>query len=103
MLSLQLSGLHMHANAHGEPSGLHGPHVHDLDSDGHDHRADVNILVFDSGIVWSTLSPLPLLILSFLLAVIWTPEAVRRPPVYHLRLRHRCRWRPPLRAPPLTL
>ncbi len=102
MLSLQMSGLHMHADTYGEPNGLHGLHVHDLDSDGHDHRADVDISVLDQGLVWSPLSPLCALILASLLALVWTPALVRPSPNRHLCVRHRTRWRPPLRAPPLT-
>lgn len=102
MLCLQMSGLHVHANAHDEASGLHGTHVHDLDSDGHDHSADVDVSVFDPGIVWSKLMPALVLAIAIILPVVWTLQTVWPPPLRMLSLRRRARWRPPLRAPPVS-
>lgn len=92
----------MHPNAHDEASGLHSTHVHDLDSDGHDHSADVDVSVLDLGIVWSKIMPVLLLAIAVMLAVVWTRQRVWPAPIRILSLRHRSRWRPPLRAPPLS-
>lgn len=102
MLFLQMSGLHVHADAHDEASGLHGTHVHDLDSDGHDHSADVDVSVLDLGIVWSKLMPVLLLTTAVILAIAWTRQTVWPPPIRVPSLRQRSGWRPPLRAPPLS-
>lgn len=102
MISLQMSGLHVHASAHQDASSLHGAHVHDLDSDGHDHSADVDVSVLDPGIVWSKLMPALMLAIAIILPVVWTRQTVWPPPLRMLSLRRRARWRPPLRAPPLS-
>ena len=102
MLCLQMSGLHVHANAHDEASGLHGAHLHDLDSDGHDHSADVDVSLLDLGIVWSKLMPVLLLAIAIILPVVWTLQTIWPPPLRMPSLRRRSRWRPPLRAPPLS-
>lgn len=102
MISLQMSGLHMHANAQDGASGLHGKHVHDLDSDGHDHSADTDVSVLDPGIVWSKLMPVLLLAILVILAVVWTRQMVWPRPARVLPLHRPPRWRPPLRAPPLS-
>ncbi|MDZ4728550.1 MAG: hypothetical protein SH820_01230 [Xanthomonadales bacterium] len=99
LLALQISGLHLHANPQGSGE-LHGSHVHDADSDGHDHRADTDIgyLEYSSGWV----KPLPFLFLTFAVFFLVVNYCRRIwAPVYSNFLhRSYLRWRPPLRAPP---
>lgn len=108
MLSMQMTGLHLHA---GEPAsntglhglhGLHGSHVHDVDSDGHDHSADVDVSLIDFGIVWSKIMPVLLAVFVTLPAIVWIVHTLWPPPAPLMALRRRSRWRPPLRAPPLS-
>lgn len=102
MFSLQISGLHMHVSVQGDASGLHGAHVHQLDTDGHDHGGDLDVSVLDPGTVWSKIMPVLLLAYSILLAVVWTRQWFWPPPQHIFSPRRRSRWRPPLRAPPLS-
>lgn len=102
MLSMQMTGLHLHASEPGSNTGLHGSHVHDVDSDGHDHRADVDVSLIDFGIVWSKIMPVLLAVFVTLPAIVWILHALWPPPAPLMPLRRRSRWRPPLRAPPLS-
>ncbi len=102
LLVLQSAGLHLHANIHTDGMQLHAEHVHDADPDGHDHSADVDVTIFELGTLWAKLAfLLPMLGLAL-------PAPVRRFRMLRLRLpvamarRSQERWRPPLRAPPLT-
>ena len=100
LLVFQSAGLHLHANPHTDGMQLHTEHVHDADPDGHDHSTDVDVTIFELGIVWAKL--------AFLLPVFGL--ALLMPPVrcwilrYSVRSspsrRGHLRWRPPLRAPP---
>ena len=103
MLSMQMSGLHLHAGDHHNDAALHGVHVHDVDPDGHDHSADVDVSVIDFGIVWSKIMPVLLSIFPVTLAIVWVLHTLWPPTTLLIPLRRRSRWRPPLRAPPLTL
>ena len=102
MLLMQMSGLHLHAGDHGDDAALHGAHVHDVEPGGHDHGADVDVSLIDFGIVWSKLMPVLMAILPTVLAVTWILHTLRPPPAPLMSLRRRSRWRPPLRAPPLS-
>ena len=102
MLSMQTSGLHLHAGDHGDDAALHGAHVHDVGPDGHDHTADVDVSLVDFAIVWSKIMPVLLAILPTALAIVWVLHALWPPPIPLTPLRRRSRWRPPLRAPPLS-
>ena len=102
MLLMQMSGLHLHAGDHGDDAALHGAHVHDVGSDGHDHTADVDVSLIDFGIVWSKIMPVLMVILPTALAIVWVLHTLWPPPTTLIPLRRRSRWRPPLRAPPLT-
>jgi hypothetical protein len=103
LLTLQSAGLHLHANVHTDGMQLHTEHVHDADSDGHDHSADVDVTIFELGMLWAKLA---LLLPSLGILVLLAPGSFRvcrytseRPPAQ----RRQARWRPPLRAPPVTL
>jgi hypothetical protein len=103
MLSMQMSGLHLHAGDHGDDAALHGAHVHDVDPSGHDHTADVDVPLIDFGIVWSKIMPVLMAILPTALAIVWVLHTLWPPSTTLIPLRRRSRWRPPLRAPPLSL
>ena len=102
LLTLQMSGLHLHVSADSQGGALHGTHFHDADPDehGHDHDADVDTLPFEPGTASSKLVPFLVTFVITLLAIIWTSETVWHPLVERLTSRCRSRWRPPLRAPP---
>jgi hypothetical protein len=104
LLSMQLSGLHMHVNSDGT-GGLHGTHVHETDNDGHGHahEHDTDVSLFELGTISGKLFlVLPLFLFVFLTfvhsgRVVWTFVAST------FQRRRRSRWRPPLRAPPLPI
>jgi len=102
MLLMQISGLHLHAGDHSNDASLHGAHVHDIAPDGHDHTADVDVSLIDFGIVWSKIMPVLMAILPTALAIVWVLHTLWPPPIPLIPLRRRSRWRPPLRAPPLS-
>ena len=102
MLLMQFSGLHLHAGDHVDDAALHGAHVHDVGPDGHDHTADVDVSLIDYGIVWSKIMPVLMAILPTALAIVWVLHTLWPPPIPLIPLRRRSRWRPPLRAPPLS-
>jgi len=103
LLGMQLSGMHRHADLQGESGGLHTTHVHDSGSDGHDHSADFDVSAFELGAKWSKLLTfLPSIVIA-LLAISWIVQTVWPPPSQRLTQRQRIRWRPPLRAPPLSI
>ena len=102
MLLMQISGLHLHAADHDDGAVLHGAHAHDVGPDGHDYSADVDVSLIDFGIVWSKIMPVLLAILPTVLAIVWVLHALWPPPTTLSPLRRRSRWRPPLRAPPLS-
>jgi hypothetical protein len=102
LLTMQISGLHLHVSAGSDSTALHGTHVHDAGLEGHDHDADVDVSSFEPATAWSKL----LLFLSgplfALLMVNWSGGSVWPPLTERLAIRWRSRWRPPLRAPPRT-
>lgn len=102
MLSMQMAGLHLHAGESGVDVGVHGAHLHEVDADGHDHSAAVDVTLVDLGIVWSKLMPVLLTVFPSILAIVWILQTLWPPPVRILPLRRRSHWRPPLRAPPLA-
>ena len=102
LLILQSAGLHLHANVHTDGMQLHTEHVHDADPDGHDHSTDVDVTIFEVGMLWAKLAfLLPALGLTLLLAPIrcWILHFSLEPSPAR---RRQSRWRPPLRAPPLS-
>jgi len=102
LLTMQMSGLHLHVSVDSQSGALHGTHLHDAvtDAHGHDHDGEVDVSSFEPGVAWSKLIPI-LVALIFALLSIWrTSKTVRHPLVERFRTRHRFHWRPPLRAPP---
>jgi len=102
LLTLQMSGLHLHAGADSESAVLHGTHVHDADPGGHGHRhdAETDVSSFEQGTGWFRLIPFLVILFFVLLTIVRTSRTVWPPRVECLSTRHRSRWRPPLRAPP---
>ena len=98
----QVSGLHMHVDKHGYTGSPHATHVHKGGADGHGHEHETDVNAIDLGAVAS--KPVLLLVAIALVIVMifnvcqWlAPEPVLVPVP-----RGRMRWRPPLRAPPLS-
>jgi hypothetical protein len=102
LLGIQLSGSHLHVNLQGDSGGLHGSHVHDSHSDGHDHSADVDVSVLELGTIWSKVITFLVPIAMMLLGIVWVIQTIWPAPRPRLSLLRRTRWRPPLRAPPLS-
>jgi hypothetical protein len=96
---MQVSGQHLHINLE-ESSGLHGTHVHVVETDGHDHEAetDVSLLELASGWVKTIAFLFLLVAIFFVVAPFGTQVWVSTAKVFH-PLKY-SRWRPPLRAPP---
>ena len=103
LLVMQISGLHLHVDPKGNDAGIHGTHVHQADPDDHDHSADIDVPLLEQlGISWSKLIPLLLACVFVFLAAVWVQLSLRAPPIQTGRVRQRLRWRPPLRAPPIS-
>ena len=102
LLTLQMSGLHLHLSADSQSGALYGMHLHDAapDGHGHDYDADIDTSLFEAGTASSKLVPFLVAFVFTLLAIIWTSEAAWPPLVERLTAYCRSRWRPPLRAPP---
>jgi hypothetical protein len=103
LLSLQFSGLHQHVDTQGQDNGIHGTHLHDVESDSHDHHADIDASFFELGARWSKTIPF-LIVLALNLLIIG--RATRSVSFLYNHLLQPCRqtrWRPPLRAPPLPI
>jgi hypothetical protein len=102
LLTMQMSGLHLHVSLDTQSGALHGAHLHDAASGehGHDHDAEIDVSSFESGITWSKLIPILVALIFALLPIIRTSTTVRPPLIERFPTRHRSRWQPPLRAPP---
>ncbi len=102
LLTMQMSGLHLHVSADSERAALHGTHLHDADPDGHGHGhdAETDVSPFDTGAAWSKLIPFLVTLIFVLLTIVSAGKPVWPPRVERLSTRRRSRWRPPLRAPP---
>jgi hypothetical protein len=88
LLTMQVSGQHLHVNAEGQGGALHGLHLHHahMDGHGHDYDAEIDVSLFDKGsTTWTKLAPFLVGLVVVLLVIIRTGTT---------------RWRPPLRAPP---
>ena len=103
LLFLQLSGLHLHVDALGGDAGVHGTHAYQEISSDHDHSAEVDVELLEQlGISWSKLIPLISQVI-LLLAALWIVRPLLSPPLKLGKARSRHHWRPPLRAPPISL
>jgi hypothetical protein len=109
LLTMQVSGLHLHVGASGSEPGLHGTHAHQVvTSDhghehGHGHSAEVDIQLLEQlSISWSKLIPLISQVIFFL-AVLGLVRLLWSPPIKSGNASRRLHWRPQLRAPPTSL
>ena len=102
LLTLQMSGLHLHVSGDSQSGALQGTHLHDADHDGHgqDHDAEIDVSPFEQGVTWFKLIPILVALIFVLLSIRRTSTMVWPQLVEHFPTRHRSRWRPPLRAPP---
>lgn len=101
LLSLQISGLHQHAGTQAVNADTPGTHLHDINTDGHEHDSEIDISFFELGVTWSKTLPFLVALVSLLLVISRTAQLVLFPNYERLKPRKRSRWRPPLRAPPL--
>lgn len=102
LLGMQFSGLHLHVNPEGS-GGLHGTHIHGADPDGHDHEADTDVSPFELGTGWTKLLSFLIPFVFIMLAAVQPGKLVWKPITRCLHSRGFSRWRPPLRAPPITV
>jgi len=102
LLTMQMSGLHLHVSVDTQSGAVLGTHLHDAvpDGHGHDHDAEIDVSSFEPGVAWSKLIPILVLLILALLPIIRTSSTLRPPLVERFPTRHRSHWRPPLRAPP---
>jgi hypothetical protein len=113
LLVLQFSGLHLHADAGGNDAGLHVAHLqhvvaenhsHHGTVDAHDHGAETNVLLADQ--LSASWAKLIALLIGFMIAVLLCLRLLTRlrlAPTRPRKVQHLERWRPPLRAPPISL
>jgi hypothetical protein len=102
LLTMQLSGVHLHVSVAHQSSTLHDAHLHNAGIDGHDndHDPELDVSPFEPGVSWFKLIPFIVCLVFVLLASILASRTVWPPLLERLPERHRSRWRPPLRAPP---
>jgi len=115
LLVMQLSGMHFHVDENGKDAGVHAAHHHQVDpehhqdhhplSSVHDHKPEIDISSTELlGLIWTKLIPA---IMACVLATIIVSIGLHQPILALLRaptrVRRRSRWRPPLRAPPISL
>ncbi len=103
LLSVQLSGLHMHINLQGDDGEPHTTHVHESDPDGDDHSDDIEVSVFELGSAWAKVMVFIMPVAVVLLGITWLVQAPWPFLVQRLTLKRSARWRPPLRAPPASI
>lgn len=103
LLFAQAFGTHLHVNDEGGDAGLHGLHIHETDHHDHEHHGDTDVSVLEkAGTWWSKLPLVVLAALAVFAAAVWIKTrtgAILEP---FTKPRRRSRWRPPLRAPPVT-
>lgn len=101
LLAVQTMGLHLHVDAAGNGQGLHGTHPHHGHSD-HGHDLDLDGSKLELGNVWSKTVAPPITV-PFALEVPVADRAGSWPILSKPDIPESPRrWRPPLRAPPLT-
>ena len=103
LLGLQLSGLHMHVDAHGYSGAPHGTHVHEGGTDPHDHEHETDVTIVELGTIASK-HLLFLIAVGFSLVILFSVSR-RLTPIHEplIATGRRVRWRPLLRAPPRPL
>ncbi len=104
VISLQFSGLHLHASSKSHTAGLHGAHIHQAETTthGHEHDADRDVTLFE--VLTGSAKHMPFLValLTVLLFTGILSNTFGLPVMRVVFQSRRQRWRPPLRAPPAT-
>jgi hypothetical protein len=110
---MQFSGLHMHADANGQDAGLHLTHLHSAapevhshhgNPDGNDHGAEIDVSLAEQlSTSWTKLTPLLIVFVAAVLFHLRSHTRLKSSPTHSGNGRRRERWRPPLRAPPISL
>ncbi|MEQ8206919.1 MAG: hypothetical protein RIA65_12135 [Woeseia sp.] len=106
LLALQFSGLHLHLHAlnGGDASEENVAHLHVAvpDLDEHEYDADVDVSLFELGSTAQKSMPFIVAIAAAILLLLWVYKVSWPVPVNSFRFMCRPRWRPLLRAPPLS-
>lgn len=115
-LVMQSSGMHFHVDEHGKDAGVHSAHQHLIDSEDHqdhhhqlsnvhEHKAEIDISSQEMlGSIWTRLIPaIMTCALVTTIASIGLHQPIRSLLRAPARVRRLSRWRPPLRAPPISL
>lgn len=114
LLVMQLSGMHFDVDEDGSYVGLRTDHQHQIAPERHSphdevgnvhiHKAEVDVSLPEQlSTTWSKLIPVIIASAIAIIFVVWLhqPSLVPlRPPT---RIRRHAHWRPPLRAPPISL
>ena len=113
LLTIQVSGLHLHVDEDGHDAGIHAVHLHQVgpenhthhqDGDLHDHSAEVDVSILEQlSASWSKLIPLLIACVISAYLGLRLQQSLRTPSRQPGKIRHREHWRPPLRAPPISL
>ncbi|ANO52531.1 hypothetical protein [Woeseia oceani] len=105
-LALQFSGLHLHLHAANAAHSAEGNVAHlrvaMTDFDAHESEADVDVSLFELGSTAQKSMPFIVALVAAVLLLLWTYKVSWPIPVNSFRFMCRPRWRPLLRAPPLT-
>ena len=114
LLSTQMSGMHFHIDEDGQGAGIHTSHQHQIqpatdhhhnEADYvHNHSVEVDVSLPEQlSATWTKL--LPVLIACIIAAILGLRlhQPVLIPCISLTRVLRRERWRPPLRAPPISL
>ena len=109
LLAMQMSGMHLHVDLDGDDAGIHVAHlphiaqVHQSSPHGHDHSAEMDVALLEQvGFNWSQLVPLIFACAIGVALIACMPRRFTFAPQQTSKVRHRYRWRPPLRAPPIS-
>jgi len=105
-LALQFSGLHLHLHAVNAEHPAEGNgallRVAVTDFDEHESDADVDVSLFELGSTAQKSMPFIVALVAAVLSLLWVYKVSWPVPVNSFRFMCRPRWRPLLRAPPLS-
>ena len=113
LLTTQMSGLHLHVDEDGHDAGIHSVHLHQVGLEDHSHHehgdlnnhsAEVDVSLLEQlSASWSKLIPLLIVCVISVYSGLRLQQSLRTPSSQPGKVRHREHWRPPLRAPPISL
>jgi hypothetical protein len=103
LFGAQLSGLHMHVDDHGYAGAPHAAHSHHHGGgDRHDHEHETDVTAIDLGTIATKQIFLPAALALAVVMILSLCQRVVPQPLMLAMPCGRVRWRPPLRAPPLS-